>query len=319
MNEEGRDIQVRTWRVGTISMGASLLFLGIFLLLSQFIGLSLSHIMISWWPIILVVLGLEILVYLFLSRTEKPHLKYDFLSIFFVGIIGMVGIGFAVLSSTGLLDFIDKNLTREERTLELPELTTKIDGKIKRVVLNAEHYPISIEGTPSDEVSAFGTYTATLGKGETLVSKVEDYISVYEKGDTLFLNVKRLPQETGGFVNFYANLDATILVPDNVKLEIVGQDNPVTLKPREMKSNWIVENVSEVSIFLEKDSDVDISAVRVGELISQNGEWTITSKDSTNEEYYEEQQSKSGSFKLGEGTHSINIVRAYQVSLSMLN
>ena len=30
---------MRTWRVGTFSMGASLLFLGIFLLLSQLFGL----------------------------------------------------------------------------------------------------------------------------------------------------------------------------------------------------------------------------------------------------------------------------------------
>ena len=67
---------MRTWRVGTISMGASLLLLGVFLLLSQIVGWDLTRVMISWWPIILVVLGIEILVYLLLSKSEKPVLKY---------------------------------------------------------------------------------------------------------------------------------------------------------------------------------------------------------------------------------------------------
>src|SRR5690606_25524673 len=110
----------RTWRVGTVSMGLSLLLLGILLLLSQFLGFQLLHIMAVWWPIILVVLGMEILLYLYVSRQEKPFVKYDFLSIVFVGVIGMTGIGFAILSTTGIMEKVDDYINREERSETLP-------------------------------------------------------------------------------------------------------------------------------------------------------------------------------------------------------
>src|SRR4051812_33308619 len=102
-----KEMNTGSWRVGTFSMGGSLLLLGIFLLLSQLIGIDFAHMLISWWPIIFVVLGLEILLYLFFAKRDNPVLRYDFLSIFFVGIIGMMGIGFTFLSTSGLLDLID--------------------------------------------------------------------------------------------------------------------------------------------------------------------------------------------------------------------
>lgn len=306
---------MRTWRVGTISMGASLLLLGVFLLLSQIVGWDLTRVMISWWPIILVVLGIEILVYLLLSKSEKPVLKYDILSIFFVGIIGMVGIGFAVISATGLLDVVDETLSREERTLDLPALSQAINGDIKRVVVDAEHYPVNVESTPSKEVSVFGTYTSSVSNGKGTVTKVEDYISVHEKGDTLYLSVKRLPEESIAFDHYYGSLDATILVPENVKLEVIAQNNLVTLKPRNMKSNWTIEKASNVSLYVEEGSDLDISATQVEELSSEAGDWTVSTEQEKSDESY---PYKSGRMKIGEGTHSIDIMKAYEVSLSLV-
>ncbi|MDQ0156846.1 hypothetical protein [Robertmurraya andreesenii] len=309
------ELQKRTWRVGTISMGISLLFLGVFLLFSQFTGVGLTKIMISWWPVILIVLGVEILLYLYLSRKEKPFIKYDFLSIFFVGIIGMVGIGFAVLSTTGLLDIIDTELSREERTVELPEYSAKIEDDIKRVVLKTEQNTILVEGTSSQEVAMFGTYTAFSGKNKQLVSKVEDYLSVHKKGDTLFLTVKRLPNESGVFNHYEGQLEATILIPARIKLEILGEGNPITLKPRELQNNWSVEDASDVSLSVEENSNVNILASQVQELNSQDGKWNVEEKHDPNSE---SSSYRNGTFKIGEGTHNINIVRAYQVSLSMM-
>lgn len=304
---------MRTWRVGTISMGASLLFLGIFLLLSQFAGFSLTHIMISWWPIILVVLGLEILLYLFMNRSEMPLLKYDFLSIFFVGIIGMVGIGFMVLSSVGLLDVLDETLTREERTFNLPELTEALHSDIKRVVVDANDYPLKVESTSSGEVSLFGTYTASVVKGEKLVSEIEDYLSVHKKGDTLFLKLKNLPTQSTPFTYYHSRLSATVLIPEGVKLEINGQGNLLSLKPREMKNDWVIENASNVALAVEQDSDLHISAVEVDELIG-DGDWQ--SPEMTDEGLKSE---KNVMYKTGEGTHRINILKAHQVSLNIVN
>jgi len=229
---------MRTWRVGTFSMGASLLFLGIFLLLSKFFSFDLLYVMTSWWPVILVVLGIEILVFLFLSRKEKPYLKYDFLSIFFVGVIGTAGIGFSILSSIGILEKVDEVLSRQEQTLDLPDLAQPVDSDVKRVVVNTNNYSLSVERTSGEEVSIFGTYRALLRENEKLISKTQDYVSVREKGDTLYIHVKGLPNDSLGPFDRYSTLSATLLVPKEVKLEIDGIDN--SIQQEELSSNLSV-------------------------------------------------------------------------------
>ena len=45
---------MRTWRVGSFSMGIALLSLGIILLLSHFFSFDLTFVMTAWWPVLLV-------------------------------------------------------------------------------------------------------------------------------------------------------------------------------------------------------------------------------------------------------------------------
>lgn len=308
---------MRTWRVGTISMGVSLLFLGVVLLLSQFAGLSLSHIMISWWPVILVVLGIEILVYLFLSRQEKPFIKYDFLSIIFVGIIGTVGIGFSILSATGLLHSVEDVLSREQKTFDLPAFSQSVNEDINRVVLSTEDHPITVEGTSDREVTVFGTYSTSMAQGEELVTKVEDYIGVQQKGDTLFVDIKELPYETIAFGNYYAEMQATVLIPVDARLEIVGEYNSITLKPRSLKSDWSIDRASVLSLFLDKNSDIQVSNVASENLIPSN-ETSLTGEETSVAQEKGTNLTKNDTFKTGNGTHTIHIVNSDQVSLNIL-
>lgn len=308
---------MRTWRVGTISMGASLLLLGIFLLFSQLFGFDLFHIMISWWPIILIVLGLEILVFLFLSKKEKPMLTYDFLSIFFVGILGTVGIAFAVLSSTGIMDKLEELMHQEDRTFELPELTLKMNEDIKRVVLNTDHYPITVEGTLENELSMFGTYRSQSGKGVKLISETSDYVITKQKGDTLFVNVKVLPINPGPFGSSNT-MKATVLIPAKLKVEIEGNHNPITLKPRTLMSDWNVDRASDLSIHLGNDSDVNVVAVGAQEISGQE-EWKVTREKMDGNPYDEEHSRiKQANYVMGKGTHQIQITNVYTVNLNRL-
>lgn len=308
---------MRIWRVGTFSMGFSLLFLGLILLFSQVLELKLYQVMISWWPIILVVLGIEILVYLVLSKQEKPFLKYDFLSIFFVGILGMVGIGFAILNTTGIMEKVSEILEQKEQTLDLPAFSHKLDGSITRIVVKTEHQPITIEGTPSKEVSMIGTYRATLLKNEKLVEQAEDILSVKQIGDTLFIEVKELPRQRGPF-DSYSSVAATLLIPSDRKLEVIGRDNNIHLKPRTLLSDWSIDSASEVSLHIEKDDDFFVSAKGVQEVLGQEGEWKISEKESTNENGYNDgyNRLKSATYQSGKGTYNIKIQNVYSIRLN---
>ncbi|MGN7403316.1 hypothetical protein ACTHO0_26045 [Cytobacillus praedii] len=310
---------MRTWRVGTFSMGASLLFLGIFLLLSQFFGMDLMHVMISWWPIILVVLGIEILLFLFLSRQEKPFLKYDFLSIFFVGILGTVGIGFALLSSTGIMDKMDNVLKREERTMDLPALEKQLSEGVQRVVVDTGgRYPLTIEGTSAKEVTMFGTYKALLGKKEKLLTNAEEYVAIQEKGDTLYVKIKDLPSETAGPFDRYADLSATLLIPNDVKLEVNGNNSSITLKPRTLISDWTIDEASYLSVQLQNSSDVKVTATEVQDFQGNREKWKMTEENSS-EHPYEVPVIKLATYQTGKGVHSLTITNSDQLSFSTVD
>ncbi|KRG11643.1 hypothetical protein ACA29_15925 [Lederbergia galactosidilytica] len=49
----------------------ALVFLGVFLLLQQFLGWDPALVLMSWWPILFIVLGIEILFYLFIAKSEN--------------------------------------------------------------------------------------------------------------------------------------------------------------------------------------------------------------------------------------------------------
>ena len=318
---------MRTWRVGTFSMGASLLFLGIFVLLSRIFGYKLVSIMVAWWPIILIVLGLEILIYLFISRQEKPFIKYDFLSIFFVGIIGTIGISFAIISSMGILDKVDEVLQREERTLDLPDVDYQLEDGIKRVVVNTGNYPLLIEGTSSNEVTLFGTYNAYVGKKENLLSKEEDYVSIREKGDTLYVKIKDFPRDSIGPFARYGSLSPTILIPNHVKLEVNGNhNNDITLKPRDLTSNWTIDRVSNLDVHLETKSDIKVIAIGAQHIRGDQTKWKVkadNAEQTVEVATSEEVRAQTGSinqavYETGQGSHELLITNSYQVGVNVI-
>lgn len=304
---------MRIWRVGTVSMGSSLVLLGVFLFLSKFLGFNLIQVMTGWWPVLLIVLGIEILLYLFLSRQEKPVLKYDFLSIFFVGVIGTVGIVFAIMSTTGIMGKVEEAMAREERSFELPAFSYKMDDSIKRVVVKTVGYEMTVEATNDKEVSMFGTYRVQTADKAKLLKTAEDIIATNQKGDTLYLNMKSLPNQVGPF-DSAGSVAATILVPNDVKLEVLGNGDSLTLKPRTLANNWNIDSSSAVRVDVAENSNLKVEAIGAQELRGRDGDWKISEKKDAN--VPDGSMEKNAVYQAGEGKNHINISGAYSVNLN---
>lgn len=300
---------MRTWRVGTFSMGAALVFLGLFLFLSRFLGFDLAHVMSAWWPILLIVLGVEILLYLFFSRQEKPILKYDFVSILFVGLLGMAGILFAILSTTGIMGKVEEVVAREERSFELPDFSYQMDDSIKRVVLRTTVYQTNIEATAESEISMFGTYRTQTVKEKELIKSADEYVYANKKGDTLYVNVKTLPNDMGPFYS-HNEIASTILIPKGVELEVISTGADITLNPRELENNWSISGASSLNLKVAEDSNLTIAAVGVD---GKDGAWKETEKVDPNEAAGVEQNAV---YQSGEGKYHINITNTHYVSLN---
>ncbi|WP_201712712.1 hypothetical protein [Rossellomorea arthrocnemi] len=314
---------MRTWRVGSISMGASLLFLGIYLLLSQLLKWDSAYVLAGWWPVILIVLGAEILIYLYFSKQEKPSLKYDFLSILFVAVIGTVGIGFTVLQATGLMGHVQRFIDSEVKTADLPVFSQKVSEDVKRIVVDSSHHPLTVETVTNKEVSVFGTYRATSTNDRPFLLKPDDYLMTTQKGDTLYVTLKDLP-ESNGWRQSGQEIKATLVVPASKSLEISSDYNEITLKPRTLSSSWEVTSSAMVNLVVPSSGDLTINAENVGDIQGEDADWQFTQQANAQNSKEEGRNdegipTKSATLKLGNGQNPITISKADQINVSISN
>lgn len=304
---------MRTWRVGTFSMGASLLFLGVFLLLTNILRWDMTTVMISWWPVIFIILGVEVLLYIYFSKQESPYVKYDILSIFFIGIIGIVGIGLTLLQTTGLIEEAVQAMNTETRSLDLPKVEKSIGEEVKRVVVDTNGNGLSIETSPNKQMNLFGTYQVQMTKKEPLFKAATDYLLTETKGDTLYITFKNLPDYS--HYDRVNSLSATLIVPQDIKLEVNASGSSLSLKPREFLSNWVVTAASDIDILTTEQANMAIDAQNIQELHGKN--WNLYPGGAVVNEEVDSSRSW-GTYTLGEGTQLIKIFDAYSVKVHTL-
>ena len=101
-------------RVGTISMAIVLIGFGILILIAQINTISAVELAIKFWPMILILLGGEVLWYSFKSKDEEDmRIRYDVFSIFIVMVILSVNIGIYGFIETGGMDLIKLKVNEE--------------------------------------------------------------------------------------------------------------------------------------------------------------------------------------------------------------
>ena len=96
-------------RVGTFTVGLVLIVFGTLFLLHTFVPSISFQFIFTCWPLILILLGLEILSSLFWKGEEKP--KYDGAAIFLVLVMACFAMGMA------LMQFVMENVPMIEDTL----------------------------------------------------------------------------------------------------------------------------------------------------------------------------------------------------------
>ncbi|MBT2718632.1 LiaF transmembrane domain-containing protein [Bacillus sp. ISL-57] len=305
---------MRTWRVGTISMGISLVGLGLVLLVSQIADMNLTTILLSWWPLLFIILGAEILFYIYFSRKESSFVKYDILSILFVGLLGTTGIVLILLTSSGLLDQVRAAINSEEKTVNLPGFNQKAGKGIQRVVLDTGSYPLTIESGKDGEVSVFGTYgERVMEDDDSLLKSAEDYLLVERNGDTLYISFKDLPSQNGLLDSGIRNLKATLIIPAELAVEMDGQSTDLVLKPRKLLNDWSVKDSGNLSVVLQDNSDIKIDARGVEELEGPESGWEMTEvKKGTSDEGIVK---KNGIFNTGDGKHTLTVTDTFNVNV----
>lgn len=90
-------MKMRTRKIGTITFGASLIAFGTAFLLHFFLPMITIQGVISFWPIIFIILGLEVLASTFRNR-EQDVVIYDKTGIILTALLVMFAMGMGIIS-----------------------------------------------------------------------------------------------------------------------------------------------------------------------------------------------------------------------------
>ncbi|NBI30046.1 hypothetical protein [Chengkuizengella marina] len=235
---------MKQWRVGTLSMACSLILLGIVLFLSQIWGYETLDILITWWPLIAVLIGIEILFYSFISKQENSVIKYDIFSILVVGFIGSLCILLFIFTSTGLIQEVRYVINEVESNQELPAINQTIPEEINRIIVqtNNQYYTtIQVDSTKKRELHLFGNaFIRSFDEGSEL--KLEDYFSQNIVGDTMYVTFKDLPRKSG-LASEYKHMNVTLVLPEQLKVEIDNRYTDFIMLTESKNKNWnIIKN-----------------------------------------------------------------------------
>lgn len=205
----------RRWRVGTLSMGLSLLFLGMLIMISQWKGADVFETTLVWWPLIFILLGLEIVIYsLWFRGTGKMY--YDVLSVLFVGFLAVCCLVFAGVSSLGLTQEIRRTISAVEENYALPDWKGPIPEGVTNIIIQAaQPYGIKVDQTGGNELSVFGSYITNEGKLND--QQEQRLLQTNHVGNTLYIILGETPRHL--LLNDSRNaLDVTVAAPDNIKV-----------------------------------------------------------------------------------------------------
>ncbi|MGI2296419.1 hypothetical protein [Paenibacillus sp. GXUN7292] len=205
----------RTWRVGSLSMGITLVLIGTALAVSLWQKIDALDLLLMSAPIVFIMLGCELLVYLKLSGKESLQIKYDWLSLMFVGIIGVASLIIAMLMSTGLMDDLKREFQMVQRTVYIEPVKASVPAEVKKIVVQS-FQAIQLDKTDTNEVHLLGTvqYLSV----DSLTVEAEQLFRTAVVGNTMYITIGGIDKKAGGFVRDSVFSRLTLVVPNHLEV-----------------------------------------------------------------------------------------------------
>jgi len=225
---------VRKWRVGTVSMGILLIATGLLLLISELKGLDGAKMILRWWPVILIILGIEILVYLKVAKfsgEEQPKLKFDGLSIFLTIFIILVSSGVYAVSSFLNSGFSSGVLNEfglfENETVVNQKYDISATGVDKLKISNSQG-KILVESTDGDKILIDAVITIR-NNDEKDAEKLAQSLVEISEGETLAVNTRGAAVLKGNN-HYQVSVDYAVKVPKELTYEINNSFGEITVR-----------------------------------------------------------------------------------------
>ncbi|MEY8303904.1 hypothetical protein [Anaerosalibacter bizertensis] len=302
-------------RVGTLSMGIVLIAFGILIFIAQVNSISAINLSIKFWPIILFLIGGEILWYSYKYRDEDVNIKYDVFSVFIVLLIVVINLGIYGIVETGVASKVISTISSESFTFKIPYREIEIGNNIEKIIVEVpRHCKLNMRSEKDNKIIFSGSADIAAENKEKAKEFLNDeYIITKSSGNTLYVSFPDTSihnNRAGNFSPYKFNLS----IPEDKKVEINGEGDSLDLTLDSMKNDWVIDNISNVKIRLGKNMDTKLEALVYGvEALGGNVKW-----ETANAENSEEVDKIKGKLVYGEGNNSIYILTSGEVEVNTL-
>jgi hypothetical protein len=324
---------MRQWRVGTLSMGLLLLASGIGLLYAQFNKVAAADWAFKWWPVIFIILGVEVLIQFHFRKSEDGKIKYDVFSVFIILLIVLAGLGLQSASEVGLVEYAREMINMQDFNLQSPETVIPVNNQVQKIVVESEYAGILKIRTASSNSILYYCNAALRAQSEP---EARNYlqkwsqINTHQTGDTLYLSMSRSPHN-----NRTMDCSSTLVLPENIAVEIDHRDVSVQLSAGNISSDWVLKGDSPVTVTLPSTSDLLVTALTSDtHNLRGNLNWTtlegkplLNSPPNEDEnpnmednisENNSENKPRQVKSQLGNGSHKLTVVNDQDISITIL-
>ncbi|KAB3530550.1 LiaF transmembrane domain-containing protein [Alkaliphilus serpentinus] len=294
---------MRQWRVGTLSMGLTLIVLGITLLLSMINGYEIASYVIKFWPVILIVIGVEILLYIYLSKEESPKVKYDGFSIFMIILIAIISLGFYSISAIGILPRLAAMAEGVDYSLNIKLQEKQVDSTIDKIVVDLPNNYTYIGSTHDQKILLSGkgnVFAISKDNAEDLLRNIE--LVTYQVDNTLHISVDGI-QRNNDLREKITNLSFNLYLPKGIDVEIKRVNyhgHGVEIDGRDIEGNWIVDVYGNTIVQIDEESILKIDADVEEFDYSGNIDWVIEKKNDV---------VKGVSYISGKGENTLRLIK----------
>ena len=298
---------MRRWRVGTLSLGVLMIVVGVVMLAAQFKQVAVLDMLLRWWPLILVLIGAEILWHVYTSKEQEPKVKYDVFSIFIIIIILFSGIGMYALTATGVVEGISWMVQSSVMPVEMPYQRVELDGSVEKVVISAPRERLHIKKTGRPEVVIFGQATVNAANIQEAKALVEQNGAVPRReGNPLFV---QFPPSIwpGEFKPSIRQIRHTLLLPSGVDVEVIGSNHfSLDIDGEAIEKSWVIKGIGSVRITVADGADLAIDAhVYSTGCLGGNVSWEVEEPESRKTH---ERAMVKGHLKWGEGSGKATVI-----------
>ncbi|RJE86024.1 hypothetical protein D3P07_18210 [Paenibacillus sp. 1011MAR3C5] len=145
----------REWRVGSLSMGITLILIGTAFAVSIWQNTEAYELLLWVAPVVFILLGVELLIYLKTSGKSNTIIRYDWLSVFFVGLLGLGSLVLSLLMSSGVYGELQREINMITRTAYVESGKVEVPKEIKKIVVQSALY-VSVEEADTNKLQLIG-------------------------------------------------------------------------------------------------------------------------------------------------------------------